>query len=117
RRGARPLRRRARLPVSRLDAGRADVGPPRGARGQRGGVMDAARLVALLRPELERCHARWALAGGMAVSLFGSSRMTYDMDLVVDGQAHGEVRPAAARLGFEVLYDSSACTNLTHQDP
>jgi nucleotidyltransferase AbiEii toxin of type IV toxin-antitoxin system len=79
--------------------------------------VDAARLLTLLRPELERAEARWALAGGMAINAYGSARMTYDMDLAVEGVARTQLVGAVARLGFEVLRDSTAFTNFLHPDP
>jgi hypothetical protein len=79
--------------------------------------MDAVRLMTLLRPVLDASGARWAIAGGVAMSIFGSPRVTYDLDIVVETAGHRFLLAQVGSLGFEVLYDSDAFTNFLHPDP
>jgi hypothetical protein len=79
--------------------------------------MDAARLIALLRPHFEATGARWMLAGGFAVAAWGSARTTLDLDLVVDDAARGALLARIVSEGFEVFNDTDGFTNLEHPDP
>lgn len=79
--------------------------------------MDAVRLLALLRPHLEACGARWMLAGGFALAAWGSTRATADLDLVVDDAAKGALLPGLRAEGFATLFDAEGFTNLLHPDP
>lgn len=79
--------------------------------------MDAARLLAVLRPHFEATAARWMLAGGFAVAAWGSARTTLDLDLVVDDEPRDALVPRIVAEGFEAYNDSEAFTNLQHPDP
>jgi hypothetical protein len=79
--------------------------------------MDAARLIALLRPHFEATGARWMLAGGFAVAAWGSARTTLDLDLLVDEEARSALLPRIVAEGFEAYSDSEGFTNLKHPDP
>lgn len=83
----------------------------------RWGPMDAVRLLALLRPHLSACGARWMLAGGFALAAWGSTRATADLDLVVDDAAKSTLLPRLHAEGFATLFDSDGFTNLLHPDP
>ncbi|HEV8266663.1 MAG TPA: hypothetical protein VGR00_00455 [Thermoanaerobaculia bacterium] len=79
--------------------------------------MDAARLLGVLRPHFEALNARWALAGGFALIAWGSTRTTFDLDLVVDEAARPELLSRLTSAGFQVLADPPGFTNLLHPDP
>ena len=79
--------------------------------------MDAARLVSALRPLLDACGARWALAGGFALAAWGSTRTTLDLDLVVGEDARTSLLPRLTSEGFLTLLDLEGFTNLQHPDP
>src|ERR1035437_4579275 len=79
--------------------------------------MDAARLLAVLRPHLEATGARWMLAGGFAAAAWGSARTTLDLDLLVDDAARSELLARIGAEGFEAYNDSEGFTNLEHPDP
>jgi hypothetical protein len=79
--------------------------------------MDAARLLAVLRPHFEATGARWMLAGGFAVAAWGSARTTLDLDLVVDEGSRDALVPRIVAEGFEVCNDVEGFTNLQHPDP
>ncbi|MEO6325916.1 MAG: nucleotidyl transferase AbiEii/AbiGii toxin family protein [Thermoanaerobaculia bacterium] len=75
------------------------------------------RLVQCLRPHLDACGARWALAGGFALVAWGSTRTTLDLDLVLGEEARVAVLRRLEGEGFETLFDSEGFTNLQHPDP
>jgi len=79
--------------------------------------MDAARLIALLRPHFEATGTRWMLAGGFAVAAWGSARTTLDLDLLLDEGARGALLPRIVAEGFEAYNDTEGFTNLEHPDP
>ena len=79
--------------------------------------MDAARLIALLRPHFEVTGTRWMLAGGFAVAAWGSARTTLDLDLLLDEGARSALLPRIVAEGFEAYNDTDGFTNLEHPDP
>ncbi len=57
------------------------------------------------------------LAGGFALAAYGSTRVTADLDLVVDDGAREELLRRLAGEGFETIFTSEGFTNLLHPDP
>jgi hypothetical protein len=78
--------------------------------------MDAVRLFALLRPMLEEVGARWMLAGGFALAAYGSSRVTHDLDLLVDDRVRDALLHKLMSAGFELYNDAAGFSNLDHVD-
>ncbi|HVR40674.1 MAG TPA: hypothetical protein VMU84_16380 [Thermoanaerobaculia bacterium] len=60
---------------------------------------------------------RYAVIGGLAVHAWGRSRLTKDVDLVVDFSARERVIQLAVALGYETLYVSDGYSNHAHADP
>ena len=58
-----------------------------------------------------------ALAGGLALAAYGLPRMTFDLDLVVDGDHRRELIDFLAAAGFETLFSSAGYSNHLHPDP
>jgi hypothetical protein len=57
----------------------------------------------------------FAVIGGVGIAGYGMSRITMDLDLVVDGSAQDEVVDFLETLGYQTLYRSSGYSN--HQHP
>lgn len=66
---------------------------------------------------LEKEGIRHALAGGNALLAWGLQRMTYDVDLAVDGTQSARVIRHAESLGYETTFASEAFSNHYHPDP
>jgi len=64
----------------------------------------------------EREGIRYALAGGLAVVAWGSTRGTNDADFVVDGTNGPRVRSFAESLGYETTFISQGYSNHHHAD-
>ena len=80
-------------------------------------LVDAARLLGLLRPLLDRAAARWMLAGGFAMAAWGSTRTTVDLDIAVDEKGREQLLPLLSSAGFDAFFDGEGFTNLEHPDP
>ena len=54
-------------------------------------------------PFFEREQIRFALGGGFALQALGRSRLTFDLDLIVDGSAQDRIVGHMEEIGFETL--------------
>lgn len=64
----------------------------------------------------EREGVRYALIGGLAVHAWGRSRLTKDVDFVVDASSRERVVAFAESLGYETLRVSAGYSNHEHAD-
>lgn len=64
----------------------------------------------------ERERIRYALIGGLAMQAWGQTRLTKDVDFVVDLAARDRVIAYAESIGYETLHVSDGYSNHLHQD-
>jgi hypothetical protein len=58
----------------------------------------------------------YALAGGNALRAWGHTRLTYDVDFVIDGKARAKAVAFAESLGYETAHESAGYSNHYHPD-
>lgn len=58
----------------------------------------------------------YALAGGNALRAWGHTRVTYDVDFVVDGKERARAVAFAESLGYETTFESAGYSNHYHRD-
>ena len=80
------------------------------------GGMQFERALATWKEFFEREGIRYALVGGLAVHAWGRSRLTKDVDFVVDSSSRETVLAFAESLGYETLHVSAAFSNHQHAD-
>lgn len=78
--------------------------------------MEFERALATWQEFFEREGVRYAVVGGLAVHAWGRSRLTKDVDFVVDSSSRGAVIAFAESLGYETLHSSAAFSNHQHTD-
>ena len=59
---------------------------------------------------------RFALAGGLALAVYGLPRTTLDLDLLLDAEAQEDFVRFLESLGYETLHRSSGYSNHAHRD-
>jgi len=59
----------------------------------------------------------WAVVGGVALALHGLSRLTMDLDVVVDGERQAQVLECLDQLGYRRLHVSRGYSNHLHPEP
>jgi len=74
-------------------------------------VSDYGALLRALGPFFEREQIRFALGGGFALQALGRSRLTFDLDLIVDGAAQDRIVRHVEEIGFETLNRLSSFSN------
>lgn len=79
--------------------------------------MEFGHALRTWKEYLEREGVRYALIGGLAVHAWGRSRMTKDVDFVVDLSSREAVIAFAESLGYETLHASAAFSNHQHASP
>ncbi len=79
--------------------------------------MDLARVVSLVAAFLDGQGVRWALCGGLGLAAYGLARSTFDVDVVVDGEAQDRVVAFMEQAGYETLYRSAGFSNHLHPEP
>lgn len=80
-------------------------------------AMDFQRVLSTLAGFFRRGEFRWAVAGGVALQAYGFSRMTNDLDLVVESESAPEIVRFLESLGFETLQGGPHFSNHLHGDP
>ena len=76
--------------------------------------MDILGVLDVVGQELDKLGVRWAVAGGLALQAYGWSRVTQDIDLVVEATARAGVVARMEELGYETLYASEGFSNHLH---
>ncbi len=66
-------------------------------------MPDYGAVLRDLIPFFEREKIRFALGGGFALQALGRSRLTFDLDLIVDGAAQDNIVRHMEAIGFETL--------------
>ena len=79
--------------------------------------MDFARVLDTVGRFLDERGFRYALVGAFALSAYGLSRATQDIDLAVDAGARRDLVPFLESLGYETLYCSEGYSNHVHSLP
>jgi hypothetical protein len=78
--------------------------------------MEFERALSTWKEFFEREGIRYAVVGGLAVHAWGRSRLTKDVDFVVDFSSRDAVIAFAESLGYETLHASTAFSNHSHTD-
>jgi hypothetical protein len=74
-------------------------------------VPDYGAVLRELIPFFEREQIRYALGGGFALQALGRSRLTFDLDLIVEGTAQDRIVRHMEEIGFETLNRLEAFSN------
>jgi len=74
-------------------------------------VPDYGAVLRELLQFFEREKIRYALGGGFALQALGRSRLTFDLDLIVDGSAQDRIVRHMEEIGFETLNRISSFSN------
>jgi len=78
--------------------------------------MDFARVLAEVSRFLREQHARFALAGAVALNAHGMARATVDLDLVVEERVKPALLRFMASLGYEQLKVTEGYSNHLHAE-
>lgn len=76
--------------------------------------MEFARVLDTVTRFLDERGFRYALVGAFALSAYGLSRATQDLDLAVDAEARHHLVSLFESLGYETLYCSEGYSNHVH---
>ena len=76
--------------------------------------MDFAGVLDTVSRFLDGRGFRYALVGAFALSAYGLSRATQDLDLAVDAEARHDLVSLLESLGYETLYCSEGYSNHAH---
>lgn len=79
-------------------------------------MPDYGAVLRELIPFFEREKIRYALGGGFALQALGRSRLTFDLDLIVDGAAQDRIVRHMEEIGFETLNRSRGYSNHLRDD-
>ncbi len=74
-------------------------------------------MLADLAQFFEGQHARFGLAGGLALHAHGITRATVDLDILVEDVARRATLAHLASLGYETLHVSDGFSNHLHPEP
>lgn len=80
-------------------------------------VVDAERLLQVVKSACDCVGTRWAVIGGIAMNAYGYARATVDFDIVAEESHRARLVDALGGEGFRVLNDVEGFTNLLHADP
>lgn len=78
--------------------------------------MDFVKTVTAIAGFLDEQGIRFALVGGLALTAYGSTRSTLDVDLAVDAESQDSLIQFMESLGFETLYRSTGYSNHLHPE-
>ncbi len=78
--------------------------------------MDFVRVLEEVGAFLSARGHRYAVAGGVALAVYGHPRLTLDLDLVTEADAQPALIPFMESLGYATLHRSSGFSNHRHQD-
>jgi hypothetical protein len=76
--------------------------------------VDFIRVLDTVTRFLDDRGFRYALVGAFALSAYGLSRATQDLDFAVDAEAQGDLVSLFESLGYETLYCSKGYSNHVH---
>jgi len=76
--------------------------------------VDFVRVLDTVTRFLDDRGFRYALVGAFALSAYGLSRATQDLDLAVDAEARRDLVSLFESLGYETLYCSEGYSNHVH---
>jgi hypothetical protein len=76
--------------------------------------MDFAGVLDRVEAFLTERHWRFALAGGVALAVYGNPRLTLDLDLVTEGEAQEALVAWMESAGYVTLHQSSGFSNHRH---
>jgi len=79
--------------------------------------VDLSRTLEPAAAFLDEQGFRWALIGGLAMQAYGFSRVTMDVDLLVEAGEREAVVSFMESLGYETLHASEAFSNHLHSEP
>jgi hypothetical protein len=79
--------------------------------------LEFANVLAEVARFLDEEHARFGLAGAVALNAYGLARATTDLDLVVEEKAQPALLRFLASLGYEQLQVSAGFSSHLHPDP
>jgi len=79
--------------------------------------MDFSATLTTIVSFLDREEIRFALIGGLALSAYGHTRSTVDIDLVVELDHQDAIIDFMHTSGFETLHRSLGYSNHRHADP
>ncbi len=92
-------------------------GSPGGTISQGKAAVDFVRVLDTVTRFLDDRGFRYALAGAFALSAYGLSRATQDLDFAVDAKARPDLVSLLESLGYETLYCSEGYSNHVHSLP
>ncbi len=78
--------------------------------------MNFRRALKILLGFFQKNNIRFAIIGAFGLSAYGFSRMTRDLDFVVDKASQSLVVSFLESLGYETLYASTGYSNHLHPD-
>jgi len=76
--------------------------------------VDFVRVLDTVTDFLDGRGFRYALVGAFALSVYGLSRATQDIDFAVDAEARRDLVSLLESLGYETLYCSAGYSNHVH---
>jgi len=76
--------------------------------------MDFAGVLERVEAFLTERHWRFAVAGGVALGVYGNPRLTLDLDLVTEAAAQDALVAWMESAGYRTLYRSSGFSNHQH---
>lgn len=79
-------------------------------------MPDYGAVLRELIPFFEREKIRYALGGGFALQALGRSRLTFDLDLIVDGAVEDRIVNHLRKIGFETLNRLPGFSNHLRRD-
>jgi hypothetical protein len=79
--------------------------------------LELAALVGEVRGFLDREGTPFAIVGAVALHVYGYSRATNDLDLLVGAEAQDRMISFLEQRGFETLHRSEGYSNHLHADP
>ncbi len=79
-------------------------------------MADYGAVLRELASFFEGQNLRYALAGGFALQALGRSRLTFDLDLIVDGAAQERIVRHMEEIGYETLNRLPGFSNHVRED-
>ena len=76
--------------------------------------MDFTKTFNLLLDFFIKERMEFALVGGFALNVYGMTRTTNDIDILLEGSSSTKVIPFLESLGYQTLYRSEAFSNHEH---
>lgn len=78
--------------------------------------MQFDRALVVLTRYFDQHRIRYAITGGFALHAYGSSRLTHDLDFLVDRERQAEIISYMEGSGYDTLHRSEGYSNHLHTD-